>query len=66
MEEKGLFSFENGSEVICDLTGYRGKITGRVNYVSGTNQYKVETLVGGKIHTEWLDEENITLASDKT
>lgn len=57
-----MFKFENGVEVKDKVTGFTGKITGRVEYLTGCNQYIVQPPIkndGEFTSGIWLDEHRL-------
>ena len=59
------FIFENGSEVKDVVTGFKGIIMGRVEYLTGCNQYAVSsrklTAEGKRGEWEWIDENRLVV-----
>lgn len=53
--------FKHDQRVRCTLTGYKGVITGITTWRTGCIRYMVDALVEGKIHSEWIDEQQLTL-----
>ena len=53
-----LFKFDLGDEVQCMVSGFKGVIYGRTQYLNGCIQYGVQSRVqkDGKSICNWIDE----------
>lgn len=63
-----MFKFEVGVQAKDKLTGYKGLITGRCDYITGCNQYLLQPK--GKNNAEypkstWFDENRIEVLKSK-
>lgn len=67
--EKKMFKFELGARVKDIITGYKGVIGGRTQYLTGCVQYGIvkEGLTKDGTYPDWvwLDESRLVLDSDK-
>lgn len=57
-----------GSTVVDKITGFRGIVTGRVEYLSGCNQVLVAPKVkadGGFLEGHWFDEQRVDVDQDE-
>lgn len=62
------FKFELGSEAVDTITGFKGRLTGRVQYITGCNQYVVSPPVdsdGKHRDAHWVDEDRLQLTEAK-
>jgi hypothetical protein len=66
---KECFKFNLGSEVKDKITGFKGIIRGRTQYLTGCNTYGIQS---SKLNKEgipydwrWFDEDTLTLIKDK-
>jgi len=48
-----------GREAVDSITGFTGKITGYAKYMTGCNQYSLETMKDGDIKSYWFDEQRV-------
>lgn len=54
------FKYELGYEATDVVTGFKGTISGRVQYITGCNQYQLSTKSkNGDFHTCWFDEHRL-------
>lgn len=61
------FKFEHGKEAKDQITGFKGVVTGRADYITGCNQYLLVPTVdndGKKVDAHWLDENRLELVPD--
>jgi len=68
MKSNQLFRYELGDEVRDIITGFKGIITSRTEYINGCVRYGVQpqTLKDGKtIDAEWTDEKQLKLVKSK-
>lgn len=58
---------EVGSFVEDLITGFKGVVTGRVEYITGCNQVLVQPSASGGAYAEpqWIDEQRIIVDGDK-
>jgi len=54
-----------GREAVDSITGFTGKITGYAKYMTGCNQYSLETMKDGDIKSYWFDEQRVQYVTDK-
>lgn len=55
-----MFEFELKTKVKDLITGYTGIVTGRLEYISGSRRYLVETITGtGNTAENWFDESRL-------
>lgn len=63
------FLFELGSSVRCQITGFKGIVRARAQYLTGCNRYAVQpkglTPEGKMYEWEWFDEPQIELDGKK-
>ena len=62
------FQFDSGEHVRDVVTGFAGIVTGRVDYITGCNQYLVQakaTKDGAVLDGRWLDEQRLVRANGK-
>ena len=63
------FKFEMGDIVKCIITGYKGAVRARAQYLTGCNQYGIQPKgldeKGGMKPWEWLDETQLELTKEK-
>jgi hypothetical protein len=50
---------ELGSRVRCKITGFEGVAVARIEHLHGVPEIKVDCLVDGRIHHEWIDEKKL-------
>ena len=58
-----MFKFESGDTAKDIITGFKGIIVGRCNYLTGCNQYLLQPKskkMDTKIESIWFDENRIT------
>jgi hypothetical protein len=58
------FAIEKGAKVADVITGFEGIVTGRVDYITGCNQYLVQPKQkadGNFIEAKWFDEHRLTV-----
>lgn len=65
MEKK--FKFKHGVEVRDIITGHKGVIAGRADYITGCNQYDVvsKEKPGSPARSGWYDEDRLVLTKAK-
>ena len=52
-----MFKIENGATVQDKVTGFKGIVTGRADYISGCNQYLVQPVMTKEfVEAKWFDE----------
>lgn len=51
-----MFKFELSEYVKDSVTGFKGIITGRCEYLGANNRYQVSNLIAEKMESEWIDE----------
>ena len=59
-----MFKFELGSRVRCVVTGFKGIVTGRSEYMNGCVNYCVKPPINEKgemVEGQWLDEPQLEL-----
>jgi len=56
-----IFKIELGAKVVDNITGFRGTVTGRCEYLTGCRQYCVTPKAKDGILSEgsWLDEDRL-------
>jgi hypothetical protein len=62
--DMSTFKFALGQEAKDAITGFKGIITGRIEYISGCLQYAISPPVkedGSKRDGEWFDEERLEI-----
>ena len=61
---QATFAIANGASVQCKVTGFEGVVTGRVDYITGCNQYLVQPKVkadGTVVEPRWIDEHRLSV-----
>jgi len=64
-----MWKFKLGDDIKDTVTGFRGTITARIEYLNGCIQYCVEPKVGKEMKMEkhhWIDEGQIELTKGKS
>jgi len=59
-----MHEFELGTKVKCRVTGFKGIIVGRNEWINGCKQYLVKPKIdksGKLVDGEWMDEEQLEL-----
>jgi len=54
------FEIEMGAEVIDSVTGFKGKVTAALLYMTGCVQYQVEIAKDCELKSYWIDEQRLT------
>lgn len=63
------FKYRRGEPVADIITGFRGHITGRADYLTGCNQYLVTPPVdkdGKRVDSAWYDENRLRIDTERT
>lgn len=61
-----MFSIEIGTHVKCVITGFKGHVTGRAQYITGCNQYLVQPKCDKSSEVKgahWFDEHRLNATS---
>ncbi|MFC3163093.1 hypothetical protein [Ciceribacter thiooxidans] len=61
------FKFDLGAEVVEAVTGFKGFVTGRSDYIAGCRQYCVMPKAkedGSLMRAEWFDEERLSATGE--
>ncbi len=61
-----IFKFNLGIQAKDKITGLTGQITGRIEYITGCNQYILQPQVINNVFQEprWVDEDRIVLITN--
>ena len=62
-----MFKFKNGAWAVDVVTGFAGRVTGRVDYITGCRQYLVQPAVneeGDYKSALWFDESRLKVSED--
>jgi hypothetical protein len=54
-----MFTIEIGQTVVDRITGFKGVVTGRADFITGCNRYQVQPRVkedGTYVESQWYDE----------
>lgn len=57
---EGVFMFHLGQDVVDNVTGFRGKVTARTEWLNGCLRYQLETMHEGEIKEWWFDEDRLS------
>ena len=55
-----------GRKAVDTVTGLEGKITGFAKYMTGCNQYALESCENNEIKATWIDEQRVKYVGDMT